>query len=139
LRDDGGIVYLNGVEIFRSNMPADPITAATFAATTAADDGKTIFSARVKPGLLTAGVNVLAVEIHQATLTSSDVSFELSLMAESATNIVQTALVYLTSPSNQGVVFAPTNLGLTANAFSKPAAVVNVEFYADGLKLGEDA
>ncbi len=25
LRDDGGVVYLNGVEVFRSNMPTNPI------------------------------------------------------------------------------------------------------------------
>ena len=31
LRDDGGIVYLNGVEIFRSNMPPGPVDYLTFA------------------------------------------------------------------------------------------------------------
>ena len=32
VRDDGGIVYLNGVEIFRSNMPDDPVDYLTYAA-----------------------------------------------------------------------------------------------------------
>ena len=31
LRDDGAIVYLNGTEVFRTNMPTGAVTAATFA------------------------------------------------------------------------------------------------------------
>jgi hypothetical protein len=33
LRDDGGIVYLNGVEVFRSNMPNGPVTHLTWPTT----------------------------------------------------------------------------------------------------------
>src|SRR5258706_3133094 len=39
-RDDGAIGYLNGIEVFRDNMPAGPVTFTTGAATTAADDGQ---------------------------------------------------------------------------------------------------
>ncbi len=139
LRDDGGIVYLNGVEVFRSNMPTGPITAATLAAATASDDGKTFFPARVRADLLHSGLNLLAVEIHQADPTSSDISFDLSLSAEVTTNVAPAALVYLTSPANRSVLFAPTNLTLAANALSKPATVTNVEFFADGAKIGQDS
>ena len=33
-RDDGAVVYLNGTELLRTNMPAGPITSATTAAST---------------------------------------------------------------------------------------------------------
>src|SRR3954463_9254959 len=37
-RDDGAVAYLNGVEVFRDNMPAGAIGNQTLAAATAADD-----------------------------------------------------------------------------------------------------
>src|SRR5207249_3078938 len=81
LRDDGAVVYLNGTEIFRSNMPAGPVDYLTFAliAVGGADETINFYQNSVAPGLLTNGTNVLAVEIHQANLTSTDISFDLEL------------------------------------------------------------
>src|SRR5881394_2646437 len=42
LRDDGGVVYLNGVEVFRSNMPNGPITFTTLASTAAGGLDETV-------------------------------------------------------------------------------------------------
>src|SRR6185436_9517151 len=39
-------------------------------------------SAFVNPALLVAGTNVLAVEVHQVNATSSDLSFNLQLIAQ---------------------------------------------------------
>lgn len=79
-RDDGGIVYLNGTEVFRSNITNGIVTYTTFASE-ALDDGTLFFSTNVPASLLVAGTNLLAVEIHQNTLTSSDISFDLQLEA----------------------------------------------------------
>jgi len=80
LRDDGGVVYLNGQEVFRSNMPGGTITADTFASSVTANaDETTYFSMGVDPALLVPGTNVLAVEIHQSDAGSSDISFNLRL------------------------------------------------------------
>ena len=80
LRDDGAVVYLNGTEVFRTNMPAGTISAATLAsAALGGSDETTYAAAAVNPGLLVSGTNVLAVEIHQSGATSSDISFDLRL------------------------------------------------------------
>ena len=81
LRDDGGIVYLNGVEVFRSNLPNGPVNFSTLA-TNATDDGTVFFTNRVNPALLVEGTNVLAVEIHQQSAASTDISFDLYLNAD---------------------------------------------------------
>ena len=82
LRDDGGVVYLNGVEIFRSNMPLGPISYKTLASTVVGGlDESTFFQTNVNPAMLVTGTNLLAVEIHQANPTSSDISFNLDLIA----------------------------------------------------------
>ena len=80
LRDDGAIVYLNGSEIRRENMPSGTIDYLTNASTGlggATED--TFIQSTVDPALLVAGDNLLAVEIHQANSTSSDISFDLRL------------------------------------------------------------
>ncbi len=79
LRDDGAVVYLNGAEIYRSNMPTGAIAYTTLASSSVEDN--TYFSASVDPALLVAGNNTIAVEIHQSDRTSSDLSFDLELKA----------------------------------------------------------
>jgi hypothetical protein len=80
LRDDGGVVYLNGAEVFRSNMPIGDINYLTRASNTiGGTDETTFYPMIVDPTLLVNGANVLAVEIHQVNPTSTDVSFDLEL------------------------------------------------------------
>jgi len=80
LRDDGGVVYLNGQEIVRSNMPAGEISWSTFSSSiVGGGDETTFFPYTIDPGLLVEGANLLAVEIHQCNLTSSDLGFDLEL------------------------------------------------------------
>ena len=80
LRDDGAVVYLNGVEIARSNMPDGNIDYLTHAnSAVSSNDESTFFDFTMGANLLHDGTNVLAVEIHQASGSSSDISFDLEL------------------------------------------------------------
>ena len=80
VRDDGAVVYLNGTEVFRSNMPTGTITYTTLASTNVnGTDESTFFPGTISPSLLIAGTNVIAVEVHQSVATSSDISFNFSL------------------------------------------------------------
>jgi hypothetical protein len=82
VRDDGAIVYINGQEVFRSNMPAGTVSYATWAVDAAVDEGEsTFFTKEVPATALVSGTNIVAVEVHQATATSSDLSFDLELVA----------------------------------------------------------
>jgi hypothetical protein len=93
LRDDGCIVYLNGTEMFRSpSMPPAPavITFTTFANQQgAAPPDNTIDMATLSAAPLVAGTNVVAVELHQFNLTSTDASFDFSLMGNPAGGAVR--------------------------------------------------
>lgn len=81
-RDDGALVWLNGVEIARSNLPEGVVTAATLASASVSDADETAFFAyTVDPLALVEGNNVLAVEVHQATVDSSDLTLDLELVA----------------------------------------------------------
>jgi hypothetical protein len=140
LRDDGGVVYLNGTEIFRSpNMPAGPIAFNTTTMGTAPPDN-TVDQATVNSalGLLVAGANVIAVEIHQQAVTSSDISFDFQLIGidTAAANVPPT--VSMAAPTNNSMFNAPTNVLLQANANDTDGSVSRVEFFRDSIKIGED-
>jgi hypothetical protein len=79
-RDDGGIVYLNGTNVFTSNLPNSGVDYLT-RATLASDDGASFFTTNAPATLLVAGTNTVAVEIHQESAGSSDLSFDLKLEA----------------------------------------------------------
>jgi hypothetical protein len=83
MRDDGGVVYLNSVEIFRSAMPEGAINYLTLASPPGASGAEeyTFFERDVEPALLFDGINLVAVEIHQRIAGSSDLSFALELIA----------------------------------------------------------
>ena len=76
--DDGAIVYLNGVEIFRDNLPPGAIEYSTFASSATVDE--TSYKSFVIPkGVIKLGDNVVAVEVHQSSASSSDLSFDLQM------------------------------------------------------------
>ena len=82
IRDDGAVVYLNGREVFRSNMPEGAIQARTLASSTVGGaDELRLFDTDIDAGLLLRGSNLLAVEVHQAEANSSDLRFDLQMTA----------------------------------------------------------
>ena len=80
VRDDGAAAYLNGKEILRSNMPQGNIRYDTLASLTVGGEEESAFQPfTVDPILLVEGKNVIAVEVHQTSRTSSDISFDFEL------------------------------------------------------------
>ncbi|MEQ1898298.1 MAG: putative Ig domain-containing protein [Vicinamibacterales bacterium] len=101
LRDDGAVAYLNGTEVFRTNLPGGAISHTTPA--TVAIGGaeeSTFYSATLSPALLVIGTNVLAVEVHQANGTSSDVSFDADLVASTSLQISRGPYLQMGTPSS---------------------------------------
>lgn len=80
-RDDGCVVYLNGGEMFRDAMPSGTITANTFASSTASDPADALaFRTNTIPATnLVAGDNIIAVSVHQASATSSDIGWDMEV------------------------------------------------------------
>ncbi len=81
--DDGFVAYLNGTEVGRSNVPAGPLLPTTAASSHEVTDGPAVFS--ISPSLLVQGENVLAVEVHNTSLGSSDLSFIPTLFGDDGT------------------------------------------------------
>jgi len=77
--DDGFVAYLNGVELVRANVPAGQSNT-TFASGGHEAGTFEAFDASTLRSLLVAGTNVLAVEGHNASLSSNDFSLHPELV-----------------------------------------------------------
>ena len=88
-RDDGAVIYLNGSEVYRDNMPAGIIASTTVSVTNNSGTVTVYNSSNVLVGMLAQalhdGANQLAVEIHQNGSSSSDIVFDLELIGNPAT------------------------------------------------------
>jgi tartrate-resistant acid phosphatase type 5 len=80
LRDDGVIVYLNGTEALRWNVPGGGVTPATLASFNVARADEDVYErTSLDPRLLVEGLNSIAVQVHQAKPAGNDLSFDLEL------------------------------------------------------------
>ncbi len=139
VRDDGAVVYLNGQEIYRSNLPTGLIQPNTTASTTVnPPDETTYFETMVSTigSGLVAGSNVVAVELHQGSDTSSDGGFDFQLLATGTTE----GRIYLTLPVAHLELNGTAVARLEAAALAPTGASVSkVEFFIDGVKVGENS
>jgi hypothetical protein len=107
-RDDGAVVYINGTEVFRTNMPSGTIGYTTRASSAASDDGNTPQLKTLTASQLRAGSNTIAVEMHQNVNTSADLSFDLELKGITGggggTSATLTRGPYLNSALQNGIV-----------------------------------
>ena len=79
LYDDAAIIYVNGISIAAStNLPAD--TQFDTFSTASSNDNTLSDYLSIPPGVISAGDNIVAVEIHQVGNNSSDISFDFELI-----------------------------------------------------------
>lgn len=76
--DDGLVVYVNGVEAGRYNMPSGSVGDNTAASTYAPNNPDT-GSLELNPSLFRRGTNYMAVEVHNNSTTSSDIYWDAEL------------------------------------------------------------
>lgn len=80
LIDDGAVFYINGQEVKRLGIASGAVTYSTLANRSVADavvEGEFL----IPSSYLIAGINTLAVEVHQSSTTSSDLTFGMTLDA----------------------------------------------------------
>ena len=80
--DDGAAIYLNGVELYRQNLPDGPISSDTLARSSV--DANRSAPIVISSEQLRIGTNLLAVEVHQAEPDDKDMAFGLELASITA-------------------------------------------------------
>lgn len=99
LRDDGIVLYVNGIEIYRNNMPSGTIGNSTLAsgAIGGADESAWI-SVPVSLSSFINGNNCIAAEIHQNSASSSDLSFNCKLAFSTGTTVTRGPYLQMLKP-----------------------------------------
>ena len=167
IRDDGMVVYVNGVEVWKDNMPAS-FDYTTYASATVSGSGETTWLSTTIGSNLVTGNNVIAVEIHQRSGSSSDISFDFKLTAYAAIPAAITRGPYLqkgnsnsvtikwrTNTSTESIINYGTSLGaLGSIAFDNtlktqheliiPSLTANTKYYyeiadSDGVYVAESS
>ncbi len=89
-RDDGIVVYLNGHEVMRNNMPYGVVTDTTKASSLAfSTENETVTHTKlISPDDFIAGMNTISASVHQARTTSSDCLFNLELIGSNEPEMV---------------------------------------------------
>ncbi len=129
--DDGFVAWINGVEVARVNMPGGAVTTNTAATAAAGEPALFTFYTLAAPGTyLVAGTNVLAIQVFNSTLASSDLGFDASLATFVPDVVPPTVTTQTPSP---GTV---TSLSSITVVFSEPVAGVSA---SDLLVNGQPA
>lgn len=118
MRDDGAVVYINGREVVRDNMPTGVVAIGTLALAAVAVSNESVYYPFTLSGTnFVAGTNLIAVEVHQQSTNSSDLSFDLMLTANEPSGYLPTtnASSFVWTPSHGDsirAVYAPAGVSL---------------------------
>ncbi len=136
--DDAGAVFINGTEVARTT---NLVAAAAF--DTFATSGRNETAVWVLPTtVVVAGVNTIAVEIHQSDAGSSDVSFDLELAGLSEVtrgpylnknNADGMTIRWRTVSASDSVVRFGTTQGALISSVTDAAVATNHKVRVDGL------
>src|SRR6266704_2355252 len=137
-RDDGAIVYLNGKEVQRVNLPAGGVSARALATREVAGlEEEVFFPVKLDPSGLSRGKNVIAVEIHLYSPQSDDLSFDLELSANRADPAFPPDLAF--AGLGGGALFQPGEIvPVKVDAMETDGRVKSVSLYADGKLVGTE-
>ncbi len=89
--DDGIVVFVNGTEVERLNMPPGPVSANLLARSAVESVLATV---PIPLELLIVGRNAIAVSVHNAALNSSDLSFDPVVFAPRSTGVSDCSAVF---------------------------------------------
>ena len=137
IRDDGAVVYINGVEVVRDNMPDGNIDYLTWASSpeVAGAAESTWFPHLIMNNMLVDGENIIAVRVHQQRAASSDISFNLKMEDIGVayhSNFTPAAgdTIYLSDASSQIV----SQLAIPANLIVNSSYGLSPDAYIDSVK-----
>ena len=97
--DDGFVAYLNGTEIARRGIAAGTVSYGTFAVSHEAGVPELISVTASLPALLS-GDNVLAIEVHQTNLTSSDLVLDAALSVDNVPQLTRGPYLQVATPTS---------------------------------------
>lgn len=139
VRDDGAAVYLNGREVFRSNLPTGSVVPSTRASSSVGGSDETaVFETDLDPATVLRGTNVLAVEVHQYAPDSSDLRFSLQLAALLRPAATVPKLAVQPTAESLRLLWPQSAVGYVLQEAESPSSVWQVSDETVGTESGQN-
>lgn len=136
MRADGAVVYLNGKEVDRVNLPAGAVNTDTTATRKPAGlERDVFFPVKIDPASLRRGKNVIAAEIHLNSRECDDIRFDLELFANLARPGFSPDVAFA-EPPDAAVFQVGDIVPVQLEALSGDGKIESVSLYADGRLVG---
>ncbi|HEU0009528.1 MAG TPA: tyrosinase family protein [Verrucomicrobiae bacterium] len=139
IQHHGIVVYLNGQEIARRNMPEGAITPDTRALTAmtgAAARACRSINVSNAFSLLVTGRNILAAEVHPASQSNQvDLTFDTELAGNVPSVPYQPPTVFITTPTNGGLFRVGSDVPILADVLDPDGDLSEVRIFTDGQLL----
>jgi hypothetical protein len=136
MRADGAVVYLNGMEVYRFNLPAGAVNTDTTATRKPAGLERVVFSpVKIDPASLKRGKNIIAAEIHLNSRESDDIRFDAELLANDTRRGFSPEIAFA-EPPDATVFQAGDIVPVQLEALSGDGKIESVSLYADGRLAG---
>lgn len=136
VRADSAIVYLNGREIYRFNLPPGNVTTDTLATRMLTGLEREAFvHVKLDPATLRQGKNVIAAEVHLNSPECDDLRFDLELLANYAREGFPPDVAFA-GPQDGAVFEAGETVPVQLEALSGDRKIESVSLYIDGKVVG---
>lgn len=133
-RNDGIVIYINGVERAANNMPAGR-TYATLASANINPGAAENVTFNLSPAFFTAGVNTIAVEVHLRATNSVDMSFDMEVVESNNGGTFNSSTADLNLPSCSNVLFAGLYWGADQGNSGTDSTWITAGFNTIKLKI----
>jgi hypothetical protein len=108
-RDDGAVIYINGTEVYRSNLDTGIVSYTTLTPVAIGGGAEDIsVPISLSSSFLINANNVIAVEMHQNEVTSADLSFDMNLIADTTTELIRGPYLQIATPNSMKISWRTT-------------------------------
>ncbi len=136
MRADSAIIYLNGREVYRANLPAGGVTTDTLATRMLTGlERDVFFPIKIDPAELRRGRNIIAAEVHLNSPQCDDIRFDLEVLANEARAGFPPDVAFA-GPVDGAVFQAGETVPVQLEALSGDGKIESVSLYADNKLVG---
>ena len=132
MSDGGAVLYINGNEVARDNMPAGTITFNTRAIDDSSGAEGSFEDFPIPASLFTEGINTIAVEVHNGSTASGDMGMDLEIRITKPNPDNSSAVI-----DNTQTIRARTFTGNQWSALSEATFITNIPAAAENLIISE--
>ena len=132
MSDGGAVLYINGNEVARDNMPTGNITFGTRALSDSSGAEGSFETFPIPPAVFTEGINTIAIEVHNGSTASGDMGMDMEISITKPNPANSSVAI-----SNTQTIKARTLQGNQWSALREAVFITNIPASSENLVISE--